>query len=719
VQFTAVVAGSSPSSDIVPNGRVQFSDGIVPLGPPVALDADGRATTPPVDDLDAGTHTVRAEYLGDAAHDPSTGSTTQTVGRLPVAVTMSSSANPSADGEAILLQADISGDGPTGTVQFVLDGFPYDAPAPVVAGSAIAPPIDTLSTGTHMISSFYSGDATHAPANGLLTQIVGDDALAVTVSSSANPVVSGTPVVLQASVARSGPGAPPTGQATFRVDGVEICGGVAIDAGIARCAFDAVVAAGAHTVDVQVSGADGDGSGSAVLQVLPIRTTAAISVSPSPAPFGQEATVDAVVAPVDAAAPTPAGSVQFVVDGDPVGSPVALVGGRATGVPLCDPSPPSCVLSPGGHVVEAAYLGDGAAGRFAGSHAATVHHVVNAPTTTSITADGSDPVPYGRPVTVSAQVTAPASAGAARGSVQFLVDGTDWGDPVPLRGGRADALPLASLTPGTHVVIARYDGAPGLAPSEAQLSQRVDAPPHGGGSSAAADADDTPGPAADTTGPSGDTRAARPHATAIGRSARVDRAGSARIALRCSGPVGRTCRGRLELRHAGSSALLAQRRYAIRTGATPRLVVDLGATGERVLSRHARITVRVRLLPDTGSTAQDRDLVLRSTSAPRATIVAAHATASHRVVRVPVRCRAASARYCRTTVSLSRAGHRLGRTDVSLRGARTTMVAVRLTRAARAELADAGRLVVHARVRSTVPVGRARRDGRRLVVRER
>jgi hypothetical protein len=102
------------------------------------------------------------------------------------------------------------------------------------------------------------------------------------------------------------------------------------------------------------------------------------------------------------------------------------------------------------------------------------------------------------------------------------------------------------------------------------------------------------------------------------------------------------------------------------------------------------------------------------------TIAAAHATASHRgMVRVPVRCRAASARHCRTTVSLSRAGHRLGRTDVSLRGARTTMVAVRLTRAARAELADTGRLVVHARVRSTVAVGRARQEGRHLVVRER
>jgi hypothetical protein len=47
------------------------------------------------------------------------------------------------------------------------------------------------------------------------------------------------------------------------------------------------------------------------------------------------------------------------------------------------------------------------------------------------------------------------------------------------------------------------------------------------------------------------------------------------------------------------------------------------------------------------------------------------------------------------------------------------MVAVRLTRAARAELADAGRLVVHARVRSTVAVGRARQEGRHLVVRER
>lgn len=722
VRFTAVVAGSSSSPNITPNGRVQFSDGIVPLGPPVALDADGRATTPPLTGLEVGTHTVRAEYLGDHAHDPSTGSMTQTVDRLPVTVTMSSSANPSAAGESILLQADVSGDAPEGSVQFVLDGFPYEGPQPLVAGSAIAPPIDTLSEGTHEISGFYGGDATHAPANGLLTQVVGDDALSVTVSAGTNPVGSGAPVDLQAVVARRGPGAPPTGQATFRAGSTELCADVPVTAGIARCRLSDALPVGDNTIDVQVTGDDGDGSGVAVLHVLPIRTTVAVSVSPTPAPFAQEGTIEATVAPIEAGAPTPTGTVQLLVDGDPVGTPVTLVDGHVSGVPLCDPAQPTCVLTPGGHVVEAEYLGDGVAGRFATSHAATTHHVVDAATTTTVTSDGGDVAPFGRAVTVTARVAAPPEAGTAHGTVQFVVDGAAWGDPVALAGGRAEALPLGSLAPGAHVVVARYDGAPGLAPSQAQLTQHVGAAPHGGGGgggSSASEGSGAPGGGTDTDTDaiSDDAVDDRPRATSVARTARVDGAGSARIGVRCTGPAGQRCRGRLELRQEGSGARLAQRRYAIRTGETARLVVDLGPTGQRVLSRHARVSAQVRLIAEADSSAEDGSLTLRSSAAPAATLTSKRArAASDGDVRVPVRCHAASGRRCHATLTLLRGGRHVAQTTASLKGGRTSTVHLRLAAATRADLTRTGRLVARARVRSSLAVGRARQEDRRLVV---
>ena len=75
-------------------------------------------------------------------------------------------------------------------------------------------------------------------------------------------------------------------------------------------------------------------------------------------------------------------------------------------------------------------------------------------TAISIAASQS-PVTYGTTVTFTATVTS--GGGTPVGTVQFRVDGADYGDPVPLSGGAAQ-LGNVSLPAGTYQITAYYQG---------------------------------------------------------------------------------------------------------------------------------------------------------------------------------------------------------------------------------------------------------------------
>lgn len=148
---------------------------------------------------------------------------------------------------------------------------------------------------------------------------------------------------------------------------------------------------------------------------------------------------------------TPTGTVQFTVDGNPFGSPVALNGsGTAT-------TPPSTALSTGTHTVTATYSGDsGFLGSASGSRTATV---TKADTTTALEA-APTPTVSGQSVTFTATVDVVApGAGTPTGGVQFNVDGQPYGTAVPLSGDTA-TLSISNLSTGNHQVQATYNGNP-------------------------------------------------------------------------------------------------------------------------------------------------------------------------------------------------------------------------------------------------------------------
>jgi hypothetical protein len=104
---------------------------------------------------------------------------------------------------------------------------------------------------------------------------------------------------------------------------------------------------------------------SADVQAVKADTTTAITSSANPSRLDQPVTFTATVGAINADDGTPAGSVQFLVDGSNFGAPVPLVAGAAAVT--------TSTLSVGPHAIGATYLGDSS---FNGSSAASLAQTV-------------------------------------------------------------------------------------------------------------------------------------------------------------------------------------------------------------------------------------------------------------------------------------------------------------------------------------------------------
>ena len=81
------------------------------------------------------------------------------------------------------------------------------------------------------------------------------------------------------------------------------------------------------------------------------------------------------------------------------------------------------------------------------------------PTTTLLTTD-LDPSNLGDPVTFTAIVTSPTLTPVTSGTIQFIIDGEDFGSPitVPVDGSGIVAVTISTLMGGEHTVLAQYTG---------------------------------------------------------------------------------------------------------------------------------------------------------------------------------------------------------------------------------------------------------------------
>ncbi|WP_283498256.1 Ig-like domain repeat protein [Cryobacterium sp. PH29-G1] len=264
------------------------------------------------------------------------------------------------------------------------------------------------------------------------------------VLNAPNPSLVGENVTFTATVSGVLASGTPTGAVDFTVNGTTTA--VSLDAVGAASYATTSLPAGDSLVTASYGGDTVFMASSAntTQTVNKIATTAVLVSSANPSTFGSDVTFTTTVSPSAAT-----GTVQFIVDGSPVGAPVALAAGGA--------SYTVGSLAVGAHVVSASYGGDAA---YLGSVAPGITQTIGGvlrPTTTTVTSNRV-PSTFGQTVTFTATVRPVTGTGTPTGSVQFNIDGVNVVGVQTLNAQGRATYATAALSGGTHAVIATYRG---------------------------------------------------------------------------------------------------------------------------------------------------------------------------------------------------------------------------------------------------------------------
>ncbi len=167
-QTVTLTATVSPANA---TGTVQFNDGNINLGSPVAL-SNGRATLT-TSSLSVGVHSITGVYSGDANFLGSTSSPlTQTVSQAGTSTILTSDIDPSNVGQSVTFIAAVTPASATGAVQFNDGNSNLGSPVVLSNGTATFA-TSSLTAGTHNITASYSGDSNYlSGASAALTQAV-------------------------------------------------------------------------------------------------------------------------------------------------------------------------------------------------------------------------------------------------------------------------------------------------------------------------------------------------------------------------------------------------------------------------------------------------------------------------------------------------------------------------------------------------------------------
>ena len=337
-----------------------------------------------------------------------------------------------------------SGNGETGTIQFQIDGVNAGSPVPL-SGNTAAYTTTDVNAGTHSVVALYSGDGNFAAStSAAFVQSVAQAAAATAISSSNGSTIYGQPVTFTATVtpaSRSAKG----GDVQFQVDGNNKGSPVDLTGNMATYTTS-TLATGSHLIVAVYSGDSNltaSTSPALTQDVAQATTTTAVSSSSALASNGQPVTFTATVKPTSGNGET--GTVQFQIDGNDVGSPLALNGDTVAYA--------TSELGVGSHLIVAVYSGDS---NFATSTSSTFpQSVAQAATTTSITSGNGSAI-YGQSVAFTVTVTPNVGVGPT-GTAQIQIDGISVGNAVALSGGTA-AYATSTLSAGSHSISAVYSG---------------------------------------------------------------------------------------------------------------------------------------------------------------------------------------------------------------------------------------------------------------------
>jgi hypothetical protein len=216
VTFAATVTSGTST---VATGTVNFVDGATTIGSGT-LNASGVATFT-TSTLSVGTHSMVADYLGDANNPPENSSAlTQTVNPAASSVAVTSSTNPSTVTLPVTLTAAVSGafgGMPTGTVTFKAGA--HTLGTATLSGGVGSINYAFQAAGTTSIAATYSGDSNFASGTSpAFNQVVKKAVTTGTVVSSLNPAIVGEQVTFTATF-NSSIGPPADGEIVTFKDG--------------------------------------------------------------------------------------------------------------------------------------------------------------------------------------------------------------------------------------------------------------------------------------------------------------------------------------------------------------------------------------------------------------------------------------------------------------------------------------------------------------------
>ena len=404
-------------------GTVTFHDGTPSLG--TGTISSGIATLTS-SSLAAGTHSITAQYGGDANYNGAASTpVSQVVNLTSSTVALASSLNPSTFGASVTLTATVTS-GATGTVTFH-DGTTSLGTGTISSGVATLM-TSSLAAGTHSITAQYGGDSNYnGSTSAALTQTVNMTASTVALASSLNPSTFGASVTLTATVTSGA-----TGTVTFH-DGTTSLGTGTISNGVATLTTSSL-AGGPHSITAQYGG-DTNYNGTVSTPVSQVVNKATLTVTANDASrsFGT-------------ANPAFTSMITGFVNGDTQASVV-------TGSPSLTTT--ATTVSPAGTYPITAALGTLATNNnyiFAFINGTlTVTQAAGASTTLSVS---PTTVMYGDPAVLTAVVGPPPGA---TGTVSFY-EGTTLLGTASLNSSVTAVLPVSTLNAGTHTITATYNG---------------------------------------------------------------------------------------------------------------------------------------------------------------------------------------------------------------------------------------------------------------------
>lgn len=440
VTLTANVSGSGS----VPAGSVIFFDGATPMST-VPVGAGGQATFT-TSALVIGSHTLTAQYSGDANHRSITSTSVNQPVLQSTTVALQSASSHVIAGLPITLRVTVSGTSnqpgapqPGGSIT-LSDANKFLSTLAVDA-SGQATWTGSLSVGSHTLTAAYSGDKDDAPSNASpLPMLVDIATTATTLTVSPNPAAFGSPITL--SVAVTSNGVTPTGTVIF-LDGAVTLIGLPLDANGTASLTLSALAPGIHALTALYSGNPNNSPSQslAVSEQIVLHTALALTSNANPALLGDPVTLTLTAANGTGTPPT---GMLFLSDNGASLGLIALVNGTAT-VTL-----PNATL--GAHTLLASYAGDNNNGP-ASAQPLTLS-VTLRPSTTSLTATSSALAAGQQLILVS--VVQVRGAQPATGNVTFQAGSTVLGKVAISPAGVA----TLTLNPpsGTLSITAQFSG---------------------------------------------------------------------------------------------------------------------------------------------------------------------------------------------------------------------------------------------------------------------